>query len=383
MLNLQAVLISNGVGITLMIVLLISNRLNARHVFFDEKIFCAMAYLTLALCLLETGTFLLDGRTFFLARTLNRVTNTLLFVADVFFAFIWTVYVDYKLFEDLNHVRKSILLTVWPGALSVLLGLANLFTDIFFTISPDNVYQRTSLVVIAYIVTYGYLIYSAVLVYLTRRKLRRYLFLPVIIFLTPIFIGSLLQFLFYGLSLIWVSVAVGVVSLYINIQNEASSVDIVTGLYNRQYLRRYLSYTGHRLEPGALLAGLMLDVDDFKLINDTHGHTVGDAALRDVGQLLHSAVPADAFAARFAGDEFIILLAVRGEKEVLSMMDSIRSATQAFNQARQRPYQLSFSMGFSFFRPESDTAETFLRRMDEAMYQEKRGKALAEAVQPK
>ena len=79
--------------------------------------------------------------------------------------------------------------------------------------------------------------------------------------------------------------AVGVVSLYINIQNEASSVDLVTGLYNRQYLRRYLGYAGQRLEPERRLVGLMLDVDDFKEINDTHGHVVGDAALRDVGQL--------------------------------------------------------------------------------------------------
>ena len=119
--------------------------------------------------------------------------------------------------------------------------------------------------------------------------------------------------------------------------------------------------------------GLMLDVDDFKEINDTHGHVVGDAALRDVGQLLPSAVPADAFAARFAGDEFIVLRAVTKEEEVLNMMDSIRFATEAFNREQQRPYRLSFSMGFSYYRP-GDTAETFLRRMDEAMYQDKRSK---------
>ena len=262
---------------------------------------------------------------------------------------------------------------MWPAAAVVLLGVASMFTDVFFTISPENVYARTSLVLLPYIVSYGYLIHSAVLVLTTRRKLRRYLFLPVMIFLTPVFIGSILQFLFYGISLIWVSVAVGVVSLYINIQNEASSVDLVTGLYNRQYLRRYLGYAGQRLEPERRLVGLMLDVDDFKEINDTHGHVVGDAALRDVGQLLHSAVPADAFAARFAGDEFIVLRAVTKEEEVLNMMDSIRFATEAFNREQQRPYWLSFSMGFSYYRP-GDTAETFLRRMDEAMYQDKRSK---------
>lgn len=375
MLNLQAVLISNGVGATLMVVLLISNRLNARHVFFDEKIFCAMASLTLALCLLETGTFFLDGRTFPLALPLNRVTNALLFVSDMSFAFLWTIYVDFKLFESLDHVKRYVRRAVWPALAVVALGFASIFADVFFTISPENVYARAPLSVLPYIVSYGYLIHSAVLVLTTRRKLRRYLFLPVMIFLTPVFIGSILQFLFYGLSLIWVSVAVGVVSLYINIQNEASSVDLVTGLYNRQYLRRYLGYAGQRVEPGYRLVGLMLDVDDFKLINDAHGHVVGDAALRDVGQLLHSAVPADAFAARFAGDEFIVLRAVSGEEEVRSMMDSIRFATEAFNRTQQRPYRLSFSMGFSYFLP-GETTESFLRRMDEDMYRDKRSKGL-------
>ena len=61
------------------------------------------------------------------------------------------------------------------------------------------------------------------------------------------------------------------------------------------------------------------------------------------------------------------------EEEVLNMMDSIRFATEAFNREQQRPYRLSFSMGFSYYRP-GDTAETFLRRMDEAMYQDKRSK---------
>ena len=87
-------------------------------------------------------------------------------------------------------------------------------------------------------------------------------------------------------------------------------------------------------------------------------------------------MPPEAFAARFAGDEFIILLAVSEEKEVLNLMDSIRFATESFNHAQQRPYRLSFSMGFSFFQPDSDTAESFLRRMDEAMYEDKRAKSL-------
>lgn len=369
--DLPAVFIANGVGVALMIILLISNRVNTRNVFFDEKLFFHMVVMTLLLCLIETATFCLDGRTFAGARRLSILLNSALYLVDVSFAYLWTIYIDYKLFEDLHRLRRVWLPLGLPAAAAVLLSLSNLFFPVLFTVSPDNIYARTSLVCIPYAVSYGYLIYSVVLVYRYRRRARKYLFLPVLIFLAPIFLGSVLQFLFYGLSLIWVSVAVGMVSLYINIQNEASWVDPLTGLYNRQYLNRFLLCAPE----GQLLGGILLDVDCFKEINDTHGHMTGDAALRDVGRLLRELPLPGGFAARYAGDEFILVQLVDSEEEITAVAQELRQRTEAFNRTHRRPYHLSFSMGCSLWRP-GENLDTFLRHMDERMYEEKRTKSL-------
>ena len=375
MIDLPAIFIANGVGVTLMIILLISNRVNARNVFFDEKLFFHMVVMTLLLCLIETAAFCLEGRTFSGARTLSLLLNSALFFVDVSFAYLWTIYMDYRLFEDRHRLRRVWLPMGLPAAAVALMSLSNLFVPVFFTVSPDNVYARTTLVFIPYVVSYGYLLYSVVLLYRFRRKVKKYLFLPVVVFLTPIFLGSILQFLFYGLSLIWVSVAVGVVSLYINIQNEASWVDSLTGLYNRQYLSRFLLSNPERQPSGQLLGGILLDVDAFKEINDTYGHMCGDAALRDVGGLLHSLPLPGGFAARYAGDEFILVQLVDSEEEITAVAQALRERTEAFNRTHRRPYHLSFSMGCSLWRP-GENLDTFLRHMDERMYEEKRTKSL-------
>ena len=372
MINMQAVLIANGLGVGLMVILLISNRMNSRNVFFDEKLFFIMALLTMLLCAFETATFWLDGMASAPARLLSLVLNVLLYVCNALFAFLWTVYVDYKLFEQPERISRYYPFIAIPAVIICVMALLNFFLPVFFSISPDNVYSRTSLSPLVYLVSYAYLLYGAGLVCLYRRRVQRYLFLPVVIFLTPVFIGSLLQFYFYGISLIWPSVALGVTSLYINIQNEAALVDSLTGLYNRQYLTRFLNALSQRSETSQTLSGIMLDLDSFKEINDTLGHSAGDAALRSVGKLLLQATDSSDFVARYAGDEFIILRSTRDPKEIQGLMARVRTAAEEFNRTQDLPYRISFSMGYSTFQPGADSLDDFLRRMDLRMYEEKR-----------
>ena len=372
MINMQAVLIANGLGVGLMVILLISNRMNSRNVFFDEKLFFIMALLTMLLCAFETATFWLDGMASAPARLLSLVLNVLLYVCNALFAFLWTVYVDYKLFEQPERISRYYPFIAIPAVIICVMALLNFFLPVFFSISPDNVYSRTSLSHLVYLVSYAYLLYGAGLVCLYRRRVQRYLFLPVVIFLTPVFIGSLLQFYFYGISLIWPSVALGVTSLYINIQNEAALVDSLTGLYNRQYLTRFLNALSQRSETSQTLSGIMLDLDSFQEINDTLGHSAGDAALRSVGKLLLQATDSSDFVARYAGDEFIILRSTRDPKEIQGLMARVRTAAEEFNRTQDLPYRISFSMGYSTFQPGADSLDDFLRRMDLRMYEEKR-----------
>lgn len=115
----------------------------------------------------------------------------------------------------------------------------------------------------------------------------------------------------------------------------------------------------------------MIDVNDFKHINDSLGHSIGDKAVSTMGSILFRSIPDTGMAIRYAGDEFIVLLAGVDTECVLATMDEINDNISQFNSSGAEPFRLSVSMGYAEFRSEDD-AETFLRNMDEKMYEEKR-----------
>lgn len=366
--NLPAIVVANGLGAALTLLLVVSNRRNMRNSFFDDQLFFSMCLMGMFMCVLETASYFVDGAAFPGARSLSVTVNAILFMGSALCAFLWAAYVECKLF---GRVPGLLSYTALPALAVCLMAALNLFFPVFFSVSPDNVYQRQPLAAASYLVVYGYLLWGAWQVFRYRRKAGRYLFMPVMVFLAPIFIGSLIQFFCYGMSLIWVSVAFGLTSLYINIQNETFMLDALTKLYNREYLTRYLRYLTQHMAPQDRFSGIMIDINSFKAINDTYGHSVGDDALQAVGRVLSEAVTGKDVAARYGGDEFVVITMGDGAA-ASALMERIQARTALLNQGDRRPYAITLSMGLAVYDPGADTLDTFLRRMDKRMYEEKR-----------
>jgi len=366
--NIQAILVSDGFGIMLLIMVLISGESAFRFTDFAGKLFFCLLWGTIVLCMFEAASFCIDGHVFPGARFLNYLLNTFLYSINVIFVFLWTLYVDFKSFGDISRIRTRWKKLAVPCFCLLIMIVANCFTPVFFTVSQNNVYARTGLAIIPMLVSFGYLLYTEVMIYSCKHNVKRYLFLPSIIFLLPIFAGGILQFMFYGLSLIWPALSISLTSIYLNIQNEFSSVDSLSGVYTRQYLDRYIK----RHISTRYLVGLMIDLDRFKNINDTLGHQSGDEAIRDFGHILRNTAENTDCIARYGGDEFIILRPSQNIAGMDSMVHQLETNIHAFNASGMRVYALSFSYGISIYDSEKDTINDFLKRMDESMYENKR-----------
>jgi diguanylate cyclase (GGDEF)-like protein len=144
--------------------------------------------------------------------------------------------------------------------------------------------------------------------------------------------------------------------------------DPLTRLLNRRALLHALQEAGERAE-SRNLALVFLDLDNFKQINDRHGHVIGDRVLEKFGSLLNEHVRVEDRAFRVGGDEFALLLCDAGEQDAREVVARIIDAMESNIDPLVRTLNASFGIATSTSRQEP---EELLRIADEAMYQAKR-----------
>ena len=152
------------------------------------------------------------------------------------------------------------------------------------------------------------------------------------------------------------------------------SLDPLTGLNNRGQLVRYVSQKANLHVAGSLTYVIMLDVNDFKNVNDTYGHAEGDKALVIIADSLKEIVRKQntpIFLGRFGGDEFILIAHLKDEDALKELIREIRAEIAAQCRAAGTPYQISVGIGYSELRPEQDSFQMCLQRADQNLYLDK------------
>ncbi|WP_321448861.1 GGDEF domain-containing protein [uncultured Cohaesibacter sp.] len=123
--------------------------------------------------------------------------------------------------------------------------------------------------------------------------------------------------------------------------------DFMTGFLNRRYFVQAVNEQCERTDKGAILC---IDVDNFKVINDSFGHLVGDEALKMIAETISSATPHDALLARMGGEEFSVFLQPTDLKTARTVAERIRTAVEAmtFEPREGVTHDLSVSIGLAF-----------------------------------
>jgi diguanylate cyclase (GGDEF)-like protein len=150
--------------------------------------------------------------------------------------------------------------------------------------------------------------------------------------------------------------------------------DELTGLPNRRLFAARLSAAIERCNGrDCSLALVVLDVNDFKLINDTMGHVTGDQVLREVSNTLRKSIRSSDTVARLGGDEFIIVATdMPNESAVERFTESIRSAIERPIVINEKSMLISASIGFAMYPNDARDATKLLRLADQRMYHIKR-----------
>ncbi|MEQ1557051.1 MAG: diguanylate cyclase, partial [Gallionella sp.] len=149
--------------------------------------------------------------------------------------------------------------------------------------------------------------------------------------------------------------------------------DVLTGLPNRALLAdRFERALLHARRQQTWLAVCLLDLDEFKPVNDTHGHEVGDQLLVQAAQRLLAVIRADDTVARMGGDEFVLLLGgLHSQEETRLSLQRILAAMCAPYVIAEHCIEVSASVGVVFYPDDDADPDTLLRHADQAMYQAK------------
>ena len=369
--NMTEVVFVNGLGVLLMLMLMLSRHQNKSARYYGDGLVNAMIAMTLAGCLAETASFLVDGRVFLFSRQLNYLFNSICFIGTSSVGYLWCLFVELRVYHSVLRLRRRGLILLLPLAAVWVLCLLNLGgTGLLFFVSRENIYSRGTWVVIPYLVLFFYYADSLITARRSRRNTLHLRFYPMYYFILPCIVGTVIQGLVYGISIGWTTVAVAMIFLHIQTQSMNVMVAALSGLYNRRFLDEILD----RLRRRGIrtIYGVMLDVNGFKQINDNYGHAEGDQAIRHIGQLLSDALSGNSTAIRYAGDEFVLLIHTEDEEEVKTLIERIHKAAEAFSRQNRKPYPLSFSVGCVRYDCVSGDREEFLTAMDERMYEAKK-----------
>ncbi len=364
-LDLRSIFTSNGAGIIVLLILLYVSRTKALSRRVEDKVSLFMVLGVLVGCFMEAFSYAVDGQQFPGSRLLNYAANTYLYSVNLMLPFCVLVYVDLELYGDPKRIWRCYKPQVVIGVTMLVATLLNLFIPITFFINGANVYERRPFSYLYFVVIFYYCIAALLLTRRYARENGAKAFLNIGVFLLPILVGTVLQFMFYGLSLAWLASAIGLTGLFMMQQNELAYVDSLVDVYNRQYFNRVLAAWASR-EGGVI--GAMFDIDDFKSINDTYGHSEGDHALQSATNILKQARQDDEWVFRYAGDEFVVLKRTDDPYGLDAYLHRVHEGLGEFN-ARNYPYKLSLSYGVSVL--DGQSADAFMGDMDKKMYEMK------------
>ena len=145
--------------------------------------------------------------------------------------------------------------------------------------------------------------------------------------------------------------------------------DQLTGIYNRHYLieaaQQKIARASRHKHPISLL---MLDVDHFKAINDSYGHSKGDEVLKEMSKVLKAQNRAEDIVARFGGEEFVILL---DQCDAVAAADKSEKLRQVLEQLTPGGIKITVSIGVAELKPGEECFDDVLKRADLAVYQAK------------
>ncbi len=251
-----------------------------------------------------------------------------------------------------------------PDLVHILLQTLSLFLGFIFYIDEQNIYRHGKLYWIYYVFVFVNIAFISFTTVKFGAKLQNRNHASLFMILLFILAGTVFQIIDSNVKIVWLTVAIGVILFYIYYCNMVYQVDYLTLLLNRR------AYDVHKLSLKSKAYILVLDVNDFKNINDVYGHSAGDLCLKNIASAMKAIYGKHGLCYRTGGDEFCIILDRKIHFcNVEKLNKDFRSRISEKN--GNNIISSSIAIGYALFEPGKAKISDVVKNADELMYLDK------------
>jgi len=361
----------NCFAIAILFVIVLNMRRQDGHYSFDQKLFLMLVAVNMLLLSFDMIMRVLDGSPGDHIRWLYISAIVLYNILNPIICMIWYYYVDYYVYGSKGRIAKVWFSILLPVFINAVLSVASIFFNIYFTFDENNIYHRGRFIYALLGICLYMIIYTSVFLIRNQKKITRQEFAYLLFFAIPPSLGGIIQVIVPGINVIWIAATLSVYIIFVNIQKDQMHTDYLTGVNNRRYLDSFLQIIAKNRSYDRV-AGIMIDIDSFKMINDVYGHDHGDQALKYTAQILRETFRKKDFIARYGGDEFVVVAEIDEPSDLVVMVQKLKKNVSLFNSKKVIPYEIMLSMGYDCYEKKSGISMgEFLKRIDLLMYLDK------------
>ena len=343
----------------------------------SARIFRTLLISMIFYAVIDMACGLQENRVFTAANWIVGLLNVLFFYASAAVSYLGFLYAEYELEAKWLQSPKKQLLCAIPMLVLLVTIPLSLWGKYYFYIDAQGRYTKGPLYPLLLVLCYGHLVVIGLraIVGLLRKDsyARRGEYVSIASFVVLPIGAGIVQAYHTGVSIICLAATVAAVQIFVNLQQARITIDPLTQINNRTKLIQYLDKCVSHQRSGTdrTLTLCLIDINDFKSINDRFGHLEGDAALvllaealKEVGDHIKGLI------ARYGGDEFFIVLEAKDAQEVSAFRRELLDTLARYNARAAKPYNVEISLGFADYDPNLSIPE-LIEKADQALYQNK------------
>jgi diguanylate cyclase (GGDEF)-like protein len=370
------------ISIIILILLYVSIKQQSRSVQQQNRYYLALVVLNVMVMIFKIAMDYTSGYTTGLEEVILKTSTALYYMTSVVVVLHWLLYLHHLL-KGKTFYRRVLLIAYAPFLIMsfVSIALSAFGLPIMYTIKSGGGIERHIMYSAIIFTEYLIMIGSVFYVIWNKNKISKFEYITLIAYLMPPAVGIVLNEVFTNVDLIWPSMTVSLVMVYTNIQSRMSNTDPLTGVFNRREYEKHVQALANQKNLHKKVCAIMIDIDNFKKINDEESHLIGDQALMDVSQILQKSVRKNDFIARIGGDEFCIMIESEQIEALHHIVNRINEQMNQFNKTREGK-NIRLSMGYGVYDAVyHKDFRTFFEKLDRLMYDDKLSSKQTESQQ--